>query len=78
MVQCHAGANDLSSNGLMVLGCMSNYVISERCEHLHDDTTHNFCDLWHYGVAKSSQSVHPSGNPMSHSTHIGFNDPLVT
>jgi len=26
MIQGHAGASDLSSNGLMVLGCMSNYV----------------------------------------------------
>ena len=35
MVQCHAGANDLSSNGLLVLGCMSNYVISERWRTIH-------------------------------------------
>jgi hypothetical protein len=28
------------------------------------------------GVAEASQSVHPVGNPMSHSTHVGFNCPV--
>jgi hypothetical protein len=27
------------------------------------------------GVAEASKSVHPAGNPMSHSTHVGFNCP---
>jgi hypothetical protein len=27
------------------------------------------------GVPESSKSVHPVGNPMSHSTHVGFSDP---
>lgn len=30
------------------------------------------CDLRHYSVAEPSESVHPSGNPISHSTHVGF------
>ena len=34
-----------------------------------------FGDLGDYGVAESSQSVHPRGNPMSHSTHVGFSVP---
>ena len=28
-----------------------------------------------YGVPEASKSVHPMGNPISHSTHIGFNFP---
>ena len=36
-----------------------------------------FGDLGDYGVAESSQSVHPRGNPMSHSTHVGFSCPPV-
>ncbi len=28
------------------------------------------------GVSEAAQSVHPVGNPMSHSTHTGFNCPL--
>lgn len=35
-------------------------------------------DLGNDGVAESSQSVHPSGNPMSHSTHVGFNCPRAS
>jgi hypothetical protein len=27
------------------------------------------------GVSEGSEAVHPSGNPMSHSTHVGFNCP---
>ena len=27
-------------------------------------------------VAEAMQAVHPSGNPMSHSTHVGFREPL--
>ena len=44
----------------------------------YDSSPDPFRHLWHYGVSKSSQSVHPSGNPMSHSTHVGFNAPLVS
>ena len=28
--------------------------------------------LWNYGVAESPKSVHPTGNPISHSTYTGF------
>src|SRR5699024_5152926 len=31
--------------------------------------------LWDYGVSKAFKSVHPRGNPMSHSTHVGFSWP---
>jgi hypothetical protein len=34
-----------------------------------------FRNLRNYGVAESSKSVHPSGNPMSHSTHVGLRLP---
>jgi hypothetical protein len=36
-----------------------------------------FCNLRNYGVSKCSQSVHPLGNPISHSTHVGFNCPVA-
>lgn len=32
--------------------------------------------LGHYGVAERSNSVHPAGKPMNHSTHSGFRLPL--
>ena len=28
------------------------------------------------GVSESSEAVHPSGYPMSHSTHVGFRGPV--
>src|SRR5579885_2374040 len=36
-----------------------------------------FRDLRHDCVAEAFKSVHPSGYPMSHSTHIGFNCPPI-
>lgn len=30
---------------------------------------------WDYGVSEALKSVHPRGNPMSHSTHVGFSWP---
>ena len=44
----------------------------------HDHTAYEFCDLWDYSVSESFKSVHPSGNPISHSTHIGFSRPPVS
>jgi hypothetical protein len=32
-------------------------------------------DLGDEGVSEGSKSVHPVGNPMSHSTHVGFRLP---
>lgn len=29
----------------------------------------------YYGVSEALKSVHPIGNPMSHSTHVGFSRP---
>jgi hypothetical protein len=34
-----------------------------------------FGDLGHYAISEGSKSVHPMGNPISHSTHVGFNSP---
>ena len=34
-------------------------------------------DLGHNGVSESFKSVHPRGYPMSHSTHVGFREPLA-
>ena len=31
--------------------------------------------LGHDGVSEALKSVHPSGNPISHSTHVGFSKP---
>ncbi len=30
---------------------------------------------WYLSIAKGSKSVHPIGQPISHSTHCGFNFP---
>jgi len=42
---------------------------------IHDPSADQLGDLWDDGVAEAAQSVHPSGNPISHSTHVGFNGP---
>ena len=34
-----------------------------------------FCDLRDDRVSDSPKSVHPGGNPISHSTHAGFSEP---
>jgi len=44
-----------------------NYPLADPLRDLRDD-----------GVSESSKSVHPSGYPMSHSTHAGFNCPVIT
>src|SRR5215831_10516346 len=51
----------------------SPHVHGSQCR--QDLTAHIFGDLGDYGVAEASQSVHPVGNPMSHSTHVGFRLP---
>jgi hypothetical protein len=43
-----------------------------------DGPPDDFNDLRYDGVAEASQAVHPSGNPMSHSTHVGFSEPPAT
>src|SRR5262245_33611166 len=37
-----------------------------------------FGELRDDGVAERAQSVHPAGNPINHSTHVGFNKPPLT
>ena len=44
----------------------------------HDHASDQFGDLGDYGVSESFKSVHPLGNPISHSTHIGFSRPPVS
>jgi hypothetical protein len=44
---------------------------------LHDAAADVLGYLGDDGVSEAAQSVHPSGNPMSHSTHVGFNAPLM-
>lgn len=34
--------------------------------------------LWDYGISEALDSVHPIGNPISHSTHSGFRRPPAT
>jgi hypothetical protein len=34
-----------------------------------------FDDLRDDGISEGFKSVHPSGNPISHSTHVGFREP---
>jgi hypothetical protein len=48
------------------------------CDRLHsidEDASDVLRDGWHYGVSEASQAVHTAGNPISHSTHVGFNIP---
>jgi hypothetical protein len=45
--------------------------------YLEDAPRDPFRDLRDDGVAETAQAVHPSGYPMSHSTHVGFNAPPV-
>jgi hypothetical protein len=42
----------------------------------HDRPPDHFDDLRDDGVSEASQAVHSGGNPMSHSTHVGFNVPI--
>ena len=42
---------------------------------LHDPGADHRDDLRDDRVAEASQAVHPAGNPMSHSTHVGFSAP---
>ena len=44
---------------------------------INDISCDVFSHLWDYGVSESSQSVHPGGNPMSQSTHVGFSCPVA-
>lgn len=50
---------------------------AQSLERLEPDNfaPNQFGNLRHYGVSEASQSVHPVGNPMSHSTHFGFGTP---
>ena len=41
-----------------------------------DGPPDDFRDLRDDGVSEGSKTVHPRGNPISHSTHIGFNAPV--
>ena len=47
----------------------------ERFLYLHNCPPEFFDDLRHNGISEGSNSVHPAGNPMSHSTNSGFNWP---
>ena len=42
---------------------------------LQDGAANEFGDLGDYGVSEGCKAVCPVGNPMSHSTHVGFNAP---
>ncbi len=59
--------------GLLALVVESAAPCRMKFDHCSAD---HFGDLGHDGVSEASQSVHPMGNPMSHSTHIGFSRPL--
>src|SRR5690606_26967149 len=43
--------------------------------HGYDSSSDEFRDLGDDSVSETSDSVHPIGNPMSHSTHVGFSCP---
>jgi len=43
---------------------------------VRDDLSPNpLRDLGDEGISEGSKTAHPSGNPISHSTHAGFSDP---
>jgi len=42
---------------------------------LHDGAPDHLGHLGDYSVSEAAQSVHPGGNPISHSTHVGFREP---
>jgi hypothetical protein len=44
-----------------------------KTENLYDAETQPLGDLRNYGVAERLKSVHPSGNPIIHSTKLGCN-----
>ena len=43
--------------------------------HLHYRAADDFRDLRNDAIAEASKAVHSAGNPISHSTHVGFNAP---
>jgi hypothetical protein len=48
-------------------------ILTHRFE---DRFADEFWDLWDDSVAEGSKAVHPRGNPISHSTHVGFSRPF--
>jgi hypothetical protein len=40
---------------------------------LEDGSPDEIGDLWDDGIAEGAQTLHSVGNPISHSTHVGFN-----
>jgi hypothetical protein len=44
---------------------------------LDDPASDPLRDLREEGVAEGGKTVHPMGNPISHSTHVGFNAPAL-
>lgn len=65
-----SGCSFVSGRGPLIAGVLSlrglNYCSPDDFDDLRDDR-----------VPEASQTVHPSGNPMSHSTHVGFNCPPI-
>jgi hypothetical protein len=55
----------------------ANYMVLSL-RRLNYCSPNDFDDLRDDRVAEASQTVHPRGNPMSHSTHVGFNAPPAT
>lgn len=45
---------------------------------VEDASANPLRDLRDEGVAEGGKAVHPSGNPISHSTHVGFSAPPTT
>ena len=41
----------------------------------HDCASNKLWYLWNNGISEGGETVHPVGNPISHSTHVGFNAP---
>jgi hypothetical protein len=82
-ISAHATASIVPAVGLR--GCRRGHrvrataarawVAIRRAEGGEDRVADKLGDLRDYGVSEGLKSVHPSGNPMSHSTHRGFKVP---
>jgi hypothetical protein len=57
-----------------VVGSRRHLLVELEC--VEDQVADVLGDLWDYGVTEGFKSVHPVGNPISHSTHGGFKGPL--
>ena len=52
-------------------------VVLDHLRNPHQPAERFFRALRNHTIAEASKTVHPVGNPISHSTHLGFNCPPI-